>query len=134
LDTENRYKDVILGEELSVDGEMIRETAIVSGLNPNKEWRVASLPALKGFLFKLREYRGIEVPITAESETELVGMVNSSLVDTRERLIKENADGVDAVETSVRGESALVEPVFVTTLRSLLKLVIKGNVVLKSHH
>ena len=132
LDTESRYKDVILGEALEVGGESVSDSTVVSDLDPQSDWRITNLPGLKDFLLKLEEHRGLELVLSDEMENEVIGMVNGSLVETRERLIQEQAEGVDAVETTVRGESALVEPVFVTVLRSLFPLVISGKTKMKS--
>jgi hypothetical protein len=134
LDVEHRHKEVIVGEELTVGDQIIPDSSVVSSLDPGKEWRVATLPKLKDFLAELRKHRGLELPLDEETEHEIVGMVNSALVDTQERLIQEAAEGIDAVETNVRGESSLVEPVFITTLRSLFPLVINGDVTMTSHH
>ena len=76
LDLTDRSHETVLGEDVLVGKTKI---GIVSGLDPDKQWRVKDISQLKNFLKYLQAYSKIPVKLTKKFEGDLEGKINAEL-------------------------------------------------------
>ena len=132
LDLTDRSHETVLGEDVMVGKNKI---GIVSGLDPEKQWRVKDISQLKNFLKYLQAYSKIPVKLTKKFEGDLEGKINAELKNGQSRALdlKQNMQSVEGDESlaEIQKTSAIVEPVFILGLKQVIKEITTGKLKLK---
>ena len=132
LDLTDRSHETVLGEDVMVGKSKI---GIVSGLDPDKQWRVKDISQLKNFLKYLQAYSKIPVKLTKKFEGDLEGKINAELKNGQSRALdlKKNMQSVDGDDSlaEIQKTSSIIEPVFIQGLKQVINEVTSGKLKLK---
>ena len=132
LDLTDRSHETVLGEDVLVGKTKI---GIVSGLDPEKQWRVKDISQLKNFLKYLQAYSKIPVKLTKKFEGDLEGKINAELKNGQSRAldIKRNMQSVEGDDSlaEIQKTSSIIEPVFIQALKQVINEVTSGKLKIK---
>ena len=132
LDLTDRSHETVLGEDVLVGKTKI---GIVSGLDPDKQWRVKDISQLKNFLKYLQAYSKIPVKLTKKFEGDLEGKINAELKNGQSRALdlKRNMQSVEGDDSlaEIQKTSSIIEPVFIQALKQVINEVTSGKLKIK---
>jgi hypothetical protein len=132
LDLTDRSHETVLGEDVLVGKTKI---GIVSGLDPDKQWRVKDISQLKNFLKYLQAYSKIPVKLTKKFEGDLEGKINAELKNGQSRALdlKKNMQSVEGDDSlaEIQKTSSIIEPVFIQALKQVINEVTSGKLKIK---
>jgi hypothetical protein len=123
LNLDERSLDMIIGEELDVGGETSDADTLVSDLKTDSDWRIYDFPSTTLWLNSMEKILGIAVHINSEVKNDLIGHVNGELVSFRERVLEDALANGNQSDSSLKGESTIVEPLFITILRAMVSAI-----------
>ena len=132
LDLTDRSHETVLGEDVLVGKTKI---GIVSGLDPDKQWRVKDISQIKNFLKYLQAYSKIPVKLTKKFEGDLEGKINAELKNGQSRALdlKRNMQSVEGDDSlaEIQKTSSIIEPVFIQALKQVINEVTSGKLKIK---
>ena len=111
------------------------KVAIVSDLDPDKQWRVKDISQLKTFLKYLQAYSRIPIKLTKKLEGDIEGKINAELKNGQARALdlKRNMQSVEGDDSlaEIQKTSSIIEPVFIQELKQLINEVTGGKLKIK---
>ena len=132
LDLTDRSHETVLGEDVMVAKNKV---AIVSDLDPDKQWRVKDISQLKTFLKYLQAYSRIPIKLTKKLEGDIEGKINAELKNGQARALdlKRNMQSVEGDDSlaEIQKTSSIIEPVFIQELKQLINEVTGGKLKIK---
>ena len=115
----------VLVETAHCDGKELHSVAELTDamINSDDEIRIRDLNGLQEFIDFLKSSDNVEIQITDDIRSQIIGSINKDLATMRQRLIEEKkGDRVDD------GEGASLQPTFVIALRELIARINRGTV------
>jgi hypothetical protein len=123
LSLDERSLDMIIGEELDVGGKSSSAETLISDLPTDRDWRINDFPSTTQLLDSIQRHLGVVVHLNSEVKSEISGRVNGELVGHRDQILEDSITNGTQIDSSMKGDSTVVEPVFVTVLRALVSAI-----------
>ena len=120
LHIEGRSQDLIVGEQLEINGQTVTEKSLINELDVNTEWRINDFATTEQLFDSIEKQLGISVSLDDAVKNEVIGQVNGKLVDFLSSIPSQSGTEEESISTTLQGDTILVEPVFITVLRSLI--------------
>ena len=132
FDLSKRCFDLLLGEDVEVERNVVDSQTSVNDLDIEKQLRIIDLKNFKQFHEVLKDSLGITFELNRKSESGISAKVNTELVNSQADALEAKKQGVDLDSTDIKSESSRIEPPFVVALKEILERISRNEIPIRS--
>ena len=123
---DDKLLELILGEELLIDGVLANAESNVISLNPDQDWRIKDLTMLRQFIGYYESMVKRKVAFDSNDANSLIARVTQELAEVRDQR-KRHLSIATRSAVNQAAQVVEMEPVFIMALRELISCLIKKN-------